>query len=147
MPAESVFGTISFHYDLLAKRFRELAFLNPGVRIQLHDERTGTEDVFFDEGGIRGFVSLLNQNKTAVHAEVFHLSAEKDGVTVSCALQWNDGYQEHVLCFTNNIPQRDGGTHLAGFKAGLTRAINKYIASEGLDKREKLCQEMMPGRA
>ena len=138
IPSKNVFKNIEFHYDILASRMRELAFLNSGLRIHLSDERDGKSDVFEYVGGIAEFIRHLNRTRQPIHDTVIPVNASKDGIQVEIALQWNDSYQESIFCYTNNIPQRDGGTHLAGFRSALTRTMNTFFEKEGILSKHKI---------
>lgn len=143
MADEEIFGKVEFHYEILVKRIRELSFLNNGVHIKVTDERTGKEEDFAFSGGVKGFVEYINKSKNVLHPNIFYATGERPSdlggqITSEVSMQWNDGYNEQVLCFTNNIPQRDGGTHLTGLRAGMTRVINKYIDENDLAKKAKV---------
>ena len=138
LASRGVFGVVDYHYDILARRLRELSFLNNGVKILLVDQRSGKQEDFAFSGGVQAFVEYMNRSKSVLHPTVFLGRGEKEGITVEVAMQWNDSYQESVLAFTNNIPQKDGGTHVTGLRAAMTRVLNKYIEEHELAKKAKV---------
>ncbi|MBL79836.1 MAG: DNA topoisomerase (ATP-hydrolyzing) subunit B [Nitrosomonadaceae bacterium] len=138
LASKEIFGNIEYHYDIFAKRLRELSFLNNGVKINLIDQRSGKDESFAFVGGVKSFVEYINRSKSTLHANLFYATGKRDDIEIEVSLQWNDGYAEQVLCFTNNIPQKDGGTHLTGLRAALTRTLNSYIDKNNLVKKSKV---------
>ncbi|MBA2658943.1 MAG: DNA topoisomerase (ATP-hydrolyzing) subunit B [Nitrosospira sp.] len=138
LASKEIFGDIEYHYDIFAKRLRELSFLNNGVKIHLVDQRNAKEEIFAFVGGVRSFVEYINRTKSVLHPNIFYATGEKDGIAVEVSMQWNDSYSEQVLCFTNNIPQKDGGAHLTGLRAAMTRTLNSYIEKNELAKKAKI---------